>query len=253
MLVVGSAQWYRRALPMSLRQGFDITFCDLRLWAESPTGFDPTTITRDTFSDDIEAIRDALGLVRPVILGHSIHGTIAIEYARRYPGVLRGVAAIGAHPIGYDELWPAVAEYFPRDAGPERLAAHRRNLATYRVPTKLETPQDFIDQYVANAAIYWFDPTFDSSSLWDGVAPNLGLFAHLIGTLYLHYEVEPISVPLFIGQGRYDYDVPTYLWEEARRRLPAHEFRLYDKSGHTPPLDQPDEFAADLLTWADRV
>ena len=37
-----------------------------------PEGFDVTTITRDTVSAEIEAIRQAACLIRPVVVGHSV-------------------------------------------------------------------------------------------------------------------------------------------------------------------------------------
>lgn len=253
MLVVAAPDFYRRVLPASLRSYFEIVFCDIRLWAPSSAEFDVATITRDTFSEDIEAVREATGLERPVVFGHSIHGTLALEYARRYPDQVRGVAAVGAHPVGYEELWKAEAEFFSRDAGPERLAAHERNLASRRVPTTIRNAQDFVDQYVANAAIFWFDPTFDATELWEGTEPNLRVFSHLIGNLYNDYRLEPMDVPVFLAQGRYDYDVPSYLWDEPRMRLSNHEYRQYARSGHTPPFEEPDAFTADLWAWSSRL
>lgn len=250
MLVVAAPNYYRRVLPQSLRDCFEIVFCDLRLWTPSPPGFDLTTVTRDTYSDDIEAVRQAVGLDRPVIFGHSIHGTLALEYARRYPEQTRGVVAVGAHPVGYNELWKAEAEFFQADAEPARLKAHERNLASRRVPTTLDNRQDFIDQYVANAAIFWFDPTFDATELWEETEPNLPVFSHLIGKLYQDYRLAPLDVPVFLAQGRYDYDVPSYLWDEPRKRLLNHQYYQYARSGHTPPFEEPERFASDLWAWA---
>ena len=90
MLVLGASRFYPRYFPAAMRDHFDIVFCDLRPWAPTPDGFEITTITRDTFSDDIERIRVATGLDRPIVVGHSQHGLMALAYARRYPEQVRG-------------------------------------------------------------------------------------------------------------------------------------------------------------------
>jgi len=250
MLVVGAPRYYRRALPSALRDHFEIVFCDIRPWVASPDGFDLGTITLDTYADDLEAIRVAAGLERPVVLGHSIHGTIAVEYARRHAHDVRGVVAVGAPPVGTAELWEAVGAFFPQDADAARLAAHERNLATRRNPSALATSQDFIDQYVSNGAMYWYDPEFDAAPLWEGVEVNLPVFFQLIGTVFADYHVEAMDVPVFAALGRYDYSVPFHLWDPVKDALPRLRVELYEKSAHTPPFEQPERFTADVVDWA---
>jgi proline iminopeptidase len=71
--------------------------------------------------------------------------------------------------------------------------------------------------------------------------------------LFGGYQVEPLDVPVFLALGRYDYLTPFYEWDEPKRRLSNLSYKLYEKSGHHPPYEQPDEFACDLVTWADRL
>ena len=49
---------------------------------------DKKTYTLDTFTDDINALREALGHETIEILGHSMGGFVALLYALRYPGHL---------------------------------------------------------------------------------------------------------------------------------------------------------------------
>ena len=251
MLIVGPPRYYRRVYPADLGENFEIVFGNNRGFTPPPKGFDVTTITRNTFYDDIEAIRQAAGLMRPVVVGHSMAGAIALEYARRYPDSVRGVAAIASTPIGTDQLSQHVDGFFEQDADEERRAAHQHNLATRRVPDTVTTGRDFADAYIANGALYWYDPAFDASPLWDGVEAQMDATNHTFGTLFGHYRLEPLDVPVFLGLGRYDYVCPHDLWDdEIRRRLPKLHYRLYDKSGHTPPYEEPQRFTADITAWA---
>ena len=250
MLIVGPPRYYQRAYPADLRENFEIVFGNIREFVPAPVGFDVTTITRDTQSDDIEAIREAAGLERPVVVGHSIAGAIVLEYARRYPDSVRGVATIASTPIGTDQASQHVERFFEQDADAERRAAHQRNLATRRVPDTITTGRDFADNYIAYGALYWHDPTFDASPLWDGVNPQAEALNHMY-SMYGDYQLEPLDIPVFVCLGRYDYVYPYYLWdEEIRRRLPRLHYQLYDKSGHTPPYEEPQRFTANITAWA---
>lgn len=252
MMVLGASRFYPRYFPKSLREHFEIVFCDLRQWVPTPDGFDITAITRDTFSDDVEAVRQAVGFDRPVVAGQSQHGAIALEYARRYPGSVRGVVAVAAvPPVGSGEGLESAEDFCRRDAHPERLAAHARNMAARRLPATVETSQDFIDQYVFNDAVNWYDFTFDCSPLWEGTYVNPSVMGQLFEPEGLGgYQVEALDVPVFLALGRYDYGIPFYLWDQPKTKLSSLRYRLYERSGHHPPYEQPDEFTADLVEWA---
>jgi len=103
MLIVGPPRHYQRVFPHDLRSTFDVVFANMRGFVPLPEGVDVTTINRDTFSDDIEAIRQAAGVVRPVVVGHSVVGKIVLEYARRYPDSVRGG---GGHRDDTDRFCP---------------------------------------------------------------------------------------------------------------------------------------------------
>ena len=60
MMVLGARHFYPRYFPSSLRERFEIAFCDLRQWVPTPLGFDIGTITLDTFSEDVDALRRAV-------------------------------------------------------------------------------------------------------------------------------------------------------------------------------------------------
>ena len=250
MMVLGASRFYPRYFPRSLRDHFEIVFCDLRQWAASPDGFDVNTITRDTFSEDIDAIRQAVGFDAPIVAGQSQHGALALVYSQRYPQHVRGVAAIAAVPPSRSKEWfQAREDFFRRDADADRLAAHERNQADR--PASVETSQDFINAYVADGAKNWYDPTFDCSELWEGVEVNMAVMGQVWTPAVLGGNyVDGSTVPVFLALGRYDYLVPFYAWDTPDQRLTNLHCKLYDRSGHHPPYEQPEEFSADLVEWA---
>ena len=99
--------------------------------------------------------------------------------------------------------------------------------------------------------MYWSDPTFDASPLWDSVDAQAEILNHGYNTLFAEYDLPPLDLPVFVALGRFDYAVPYDLWdEELTQRLSRIHDRLYDKSGHTPPYEEPQRFTADITAWA---
>jgi proline iminopeptidase len=200
----------------------------------------------------VQAIRVAAGLPPAVVVGHSIHGLMALDYAHRHPDSVLGTAVVAAPPTVSADSIQATARFFERDATPARRAAHERNLATRRVPDRFATGRDVVDHYVANGALYWYDPTFDARPLWAGVEPQLETWSQL-GDCYGGSRPPVSEKPLFLGLGRYDYIVPYEGWEEARRSFPRLRHVLYPRSGHTPPYEEPQQFVRDLRAWTDSL
>jgi proline iminopeptidase len=105
-LVAGSSVYYPRVFSQHLRERLRLVFADLRHFADprppasADPSFRPEQISIDTYTGEIDQVRKALGLGEVVVVGHSIHGTIALEYARRYPQHVRGVVATAGVQCG---------------------------------------------------------------------------------------------------------------------------------------------------------
>ena len=248
MMVLGASRFYPRYFPSAMRDHFDMVFCDLRQWAPTPDGFDIATITRDTFSEDIERVRVATGLDRPIVVGQSQHGLMALEYARRYPDRVRGVVVVAVAPP--DSHFDS-KEFFEHDATPERRAADARIRATRRIPERVETSRDFIDVYLSDEAYVWYDPEADHAYLWDGVEINLGVLHQVWEDgAFGDFHLEPSDTPTFLALGRYDYFTPYRTWDEYKPLFSNLRSRLYERSAHQPPNEQPDEFTSDVVAWS---
>ena len=89
---------YERQLPAALDDHLTLVFVDLRGSGRS-TG-DPAALTFDRLATDLETVRSALGVERVMVLGHSILGMLAFEYARRRPTSVSRVVTIGTPPSG---------------------------------------------------------------------------------------------------------------------------------------------------------
>ena len=147
---------YLRPLVDPLTTVARVVSVDLRDHGRSAR-HDPTEWTFEGCADDIRALADALDVDRPTVLGHSMGGWIAMQYATRHPDRAGGLIALstmarfdldrlaaGFRAVAGDEVaelarrdfggdavtdeeWERVfAAYGPHIPGPTRWAAPSR-------------------------------------------------------------------------------------------------------------------------------
>jgi proline iminopeptidase len=230
-------------LSSPLSDHFEFVFVDLRGSGKSTGNF--ADLTFDLLAEDLEAVRRDVGAERVAVLGHSILGSLAIEYGRRRPESVSHVITAGATPRG-DMGWVAAKaqEFFAADASEERKEILRDNLA--RVP-------EGQTGILAQTPMRFYDARFDMAPLLAEAAFNPAVFAHLLGPLTHDWDVtigaDSLRVPIFLAHGRYDYVVPYTVWDGIVETLPDATFRLFERSGHQPFFEEPEEFAAAVSEW----
>lgn len=254
-LVFGSTLYYPRTFSSTVLEHLQLIHLDPRHFAPSAPAYDIGQITIDTYTHDIEQLRQTLGLDRIVVMGHSIHGTVALEYARRYPQYVAGVIMLGALPQGMDDVAAASEAFWQADASQDRQ--HKLQQSMTKLTRELLdtlTPGDvLIRTYVANGPRYWYDPDYDAAWLWEGVTPNMDIVNHLFGKLFATYDLqqgpEQILVPVLVIHGRFDYSVPYTLWEAHKSKVPQLTYHLFDRCGHTPQLEEPQQCEQVMVEW----
>src|SRR5262245_40877888 len=123
---IGTAP-YERQMPAALSARLRLCFVDVR--GSGRSGGAVADLTFDVLADDLEAVRRALGVERVAVLGHSMLGVLALEYARRRPASVSHVIAVGTPPSGdMQALQVQGAAFFEQEASPERKQRLRDNL-----------------------------------------------------------------------------------------------------------------------------
>lgn len=254
-MVIGSSIYYPRTFSQDLRKHFKFVFMDLRHFAPSDVSYEIDKITLDTYADDIEHVRKTLGLDQICIMGHSIHSLLAFEYACKYPENTSHVIMIGIYPFGLAKGARASNEFWESDASDERKMILKKNWeqVTDEAMKKLTPSEAFIKTYLTNGPMYWYDPIYDCSWMWDGVEANIDVFNRLAGVIFNEYDITEsfphIKSPVFLALGRYDYVVPYALWDGVKEKFPNLSYHLFEKSGHTPQLEEQELFDKKLIDW----
>ena len=140
---------------------------------------DPADWSFELCADDLRAFCDALGIVRPVVFGHSMGGFVAMLYGARHPGhaaalvlqstsarfdlarAVEGFRRVGGDavaelarraysgdPVSDDEWARVFAAFGPEVPGPDELARRMRNPELGEHGMELLRRFDVLDQLV---------------------------------------------------------------------------------------------------------
>ncbi|MCH9611766.1 MAG: putative aminoacrylate hydrolase RutD [Chlamydiia bacterium] len=256
VLFVGSSKWYPRLVSEYLRSELRLIFADMRAFAPPPESGGALKITVDTLVEDLEALRNHLGLKRVIVMGHSGHAFIALEYAKKYPERVSHVVLIGPSYNFSEKSLRLIDAHFEKNASLERKLALKKEFEA--CPDEriagLEPDERFFQNYLRHTPRLWYDYTKDYAFLIEGVHVNGEIFDHIWNTLYKEIDpsiaLEKVTAPIWIGLGRQDYVVtPPETWESLRPRCSNLTLQVFEKCGHSPFFEVPDQFDHHLLQW----
>lgn len=251
-MVVGSSIYYPRSFSQNLRKSLRLHFIDYRGFAEGPEA----ELTFDTLLDDLEHVRQKLGLKKCIVIGHSAHGLLALEYAKKYKEHVSHVVIIGMPPHMRTEHIAMAQHNWDESVWPERKAAFERNRKRMPDETLQALPRDqwFLQMNFRNAPKSWYDYNFDSRPLWEGVKPN----TYVLDQMYLQFTREidvsqglaSFDLPVLLVYGRFEFAVaPVQSWDPLRPKFKNLTVRIFEKSAHSPQYEEADLFDEELLKW----
>ncbi len=111
---IASSVPYERSFGDELKKDFRFIFVEVRGTARSEGEKDVSSL--DQISDDLEDLRQQLGLEKVIAFAQSRNGMMAVHYAHKYPqSVLRTVTigtpiSLGPEYVLTEEYWDAVAD-----------------------------------------------------------------------------------------------------------------------------------------------
>ena len=254
-LVIGSSVYYPRTFSKKLRKHFRFYFVDLRWFTKGEQKQNLEEYTIDSLTQEIDLIRQALNLENPILLGHSIHGTIAFEYAKRYPDNISSVVMIGSPSIWGNRVYENATAALWDGASRDRKSLQYLKWGAMKDSiTKMPANDQMVANYVNNGPRYWYDMRYDAAWLWEDMPIKIDVVNHLFGTIFADYymfkEDFKLELPVLLFLGKFDYVVPYTLWEKQYEQSPDFTTVLLSKSGHTPQLEEPENFDKAFLEWA---
>ena len=198
-----------------------------------------------TWADDLRRLCDALGLHKPVILGSSFGGDVALTYAALFPDHPAGV--ILANTTGGHRDEPRVIEAFGRVGGPEAAAVIERIVAAdaedLEVLGNLQAEFNRVCYPLYSATPDWSE---ESRQFLARMIRNPDVASH-----YSRHEVHrfdpwtligAVRCPVLVLAGEDDPVCPLPVVKELAGRLPAGTTRFVrlPRARHTVFRDRPD-------------
>ncbi len=254
LIVVGSAIYYPRTFSRTLREALRLIFIDHRGFAPARTEYAAGDYGFGTVLDDIERMRAHLGLERFAILGHSGHGYMALEYAKRHPERVSHLIMVGTGPSHSARHMALAERIWEETVSPARKAIFAREMAKLGDDIAARPEDRFKSLLIRLGAKSWHRPDFDASHLWSDVTVNNPVFDHLWGEVFRDIDVRKglhaLTAPALLALGRSDYLVaPAFGWDEYRDDFADLTVRTFEESGHTPQLEESDLFDEVLLSF----
>jgi pimeloyl-ACP methyl ester carboxylesterase len=207
---------------------------------------DPMTYRVDRLVQDVEALRDHLGLDRIDLFGHSASGGICLLYAARHPGRIDHLVLVAPslRVVG-----------IPSDLGVAEVLAQRAHEPWYAdavtaLHAEATSPQE-LQRYKWLAAPLLY-------RRWDAAAQaqtaaEPGQFAQpATDGFYASFDPDPtlpkrltaLAAPVLLVAGEYDIWPTCTAVQELAALLGRAEVARLPRTGHFPWVDAPASFAA---------
>ncbi len=235
---------WAKQVESSLAQEFRLVAFDLRGHGMSEAPVEPEHYTDDRlWADDLAAIVDELGLVRPVLVGWSYGAFVICDYIR-----LRGQERIGA--IDFVEGVTKLGETaFGTFIGPGFLD-HFVDATSDDLPTSIRAMRSFVRTCLVASVS---DDDVEAAVCWNVVVPAAVRASLASREIDDDDVLRTIEVPLLVTHGREDSVVLPAMAEHVLATCPTAEVSWYEGVGHAPHIEAPERFNRELAALARRV
>jgi proline iminopeptidase len=257
-MVIGNPTAYQRIFSDDFKKSLRCVYGDSRIFAPGPAPVEaPAAYTFEIAVADADEIRQAAGFEHVVVVGHSVHSLMALEYAKTYPDRVSHVVMLAMSPwCGGPKYEQIIAQYWSARASDGRQAAWERNQAMLTEEALAEVPATRIPvvRYLADTPKHWFDYSYDAAPIFEGIEyHNVQWLDHLFGQVTPDHDVtkglENLGAPVFLALGVHDYLYPPGMWDDVRSVFPDLTLRLFEKSAHFPMLEEAERFDRELIAW----
>jgi pimeloyl-ACP methyl ester carboxylesterase len=197
-------------------------------------------LNAETFAGWFADLLRVTGVSKPVVVAHSLFGSLAASYATGHSDDLRRLIIYGAPGIGRYRM-PLRLRYVAIRFALRPTAGNAERFDRFAL-------LDF-DATRARDPEWW--AAFDAYTRSRASVPHVKrTMRQLIGAGTRRIPDEPlrqIAVPVNLIWGQHDRMVPLNLAEEASRRL-AWPLHVVPGAAHAPHIEQPDAFVHTLCT-----
>lgn len=243
LVITPMSEWMAAALPAELCDLFTVNLLELPGAGSAAYPSGASTVEAVTV-----AVRDVAKTIdgKSVLFGHSMNGCLALAAAST--ATCSGLIAVTPPSMLPPDPASATA-YWESRAEPER---RRRASQIIRAHEAATDEQERIRLQTEFARLRrWYDPNFDPTDL-DALAT---LDETWVSSIFESGKAidwpntfRRVEQPVLLALGDYDFIAPPVAWT-AELLPPAATVHRFNRSGHTPYLEETDEFMQVVEAW----
>jgi proline-specific peptidase len=207
---------------------------------------DASMWTPELYVEEVDVVREALGLDRVHVLGHSWGGMLGMAWAATQPAGLVSLI-VESSPPSVPDWMPEIARLrseLPADVE-EALRKHEE-AGTTDDPEYQEAEMAFYKRHLCRVDPWpdWLVDCFEVMNANPEVYHHMNGPSefHVIGTIR-DFDITPqlgrIQAPTLLFCGRYDEVTPATV-EAAHRAIPGSEFVVMEESSHMSQAEEPE-------------
>lgn len=234
-----------------LETNFTLVYIDPRGTGDVAPLTDLAQLSSDHMVDDLEALRQHLGLSRLVLLGHAHGGFIAMKYALKYPTRMAQLIIVDCilfnnleddirlvnenlqrHPRRKEPRWETAITRFKNEYEARTVEALRENLQTTAV---------LYFNYYGQSQRAVFERSLQEGKL------SIHNFDQFLRSDLVRYNLDGLetrlNIPTLLLYGLYD---PYFIRASARQlhfSIRNSKLEIFERSGHFPWMEESAHFA----------
>ncbi|ELS03238.1 putative hydrolase or acyltransferase of alpha/beta superfamily [Xenococcus sp. PCC 7305] len=229
-----------------LSREMQLVYFDHRGQGRSARG-DKETYTLENNIEDMEALRQYLGLDKIVVIGTSYGGMVALSYAIRYPQRVSHLIVIATVA---DSRFIARAQALLAKQGTEAQKICAERLWSGKFANEAQLKEYF--QVMGPMYSLTYDPQLSAES-WDRTIYSIDAINMAFGGFLRNYNVlgqlPTITAPTLVIAGRHDWICPPEFSEEIAAAIPNADLRIFENSGHLIRADEPEALVNEIAEF----
>lgn len=195
-------------------------------------------------AEDIEQLRQHLGLPRIDLFGHSNGGAIAISYAERYGTHLRKLILTSSQLLGFNAS-DVIATFLDQAATDPRY----REAVPYACRPFPKDDPGFVEHFTKMVPLYLYDPKANAAIFIRDVGVRLSAWAFhaqaAVDCLPSGSQVTAlakIQAQTLILVGRHCWICPVTVSQRLHEKINGSKLVIFERTGHFPWIEEPERF-----------
>jgi len=208
-------------------------------------------VTFEQLADDANILREKLGHEKIGIIAHSAGGFVALHYALRHQKHLSNLILLDTAPA-FEHMEEMMTIVQQRNPTPEIVAALNAPPAS--------SESELRDQLITIQPLYFSDFTPELEDMVTKVMEKMRLVPELqirsdtlLETYNVSSQLKKIKVPTLILVGNDDFICPPSQAQRMHDKIPDSELFIFEKCGHYPFYEAPDDFFRVVQDWFKKV